>query len=36
VALAIQADFPHEADLARFVEERLRRSPAATRRPAHA
>ncbi|HEV8199106.1 MAG TPA: tetraacyldisaccharide 4'-kinase [Candidatus Polarisedimenticolia bacterium] len=36
VALAIEASFPREADLARFVEERLRRSPAATRQPAHA
>lgn len=29
VALAIEARFPQEADLARFVEERLGRSPAA-------
>jgi tetraacyldisaccharide 4'-kinase len=43
VALAIEARFPPEADLARFVEERLRRprsapghSPAAPRRPANA
>ncbi|HET8946915.1 MAG TPA: tetraacyldisaccharide 4'-kinase [Candidatus Polarisedimenticolia bacterium] len=36
VALGIEARFPREADLARFVEERLRRSPAASRGPANA